>query len=130
MASAPIDFDAPNIAASIEQLSQYELDRLPFGVILLDRDNVVKFYSETERRLSGSQMPLIGRNFFSVAKCMAGDDFRGRIDRAREVGRVDIEFGWIGDYSDAKREMRVRIQSAASGGVWILFERDVASKAR
>jgi hypothetical protein len=29
-----IDFDAPDLAAQIEELSQYDLDRLPFGAIL------------------------------------------------------------------------------------------------
>jgi photoactive yellow protein len=130
MASDSLDFDAPDLAARIEQLSQYELDHLSFGVILLDRDNTVMFYSETEARLSGSPAAMIGQNFFAVAKRMAGDDFRGRIDRARETGKVDLEFGWVGDFNDPKRDMRVRIQSAHTGGVWIFIERDVASRAR
>ena len=41
MADDSIDFDAPDIAARIETLSQHQLDQLPYGVVLLDRRCVV-----------------------------------------------------------------------------------------
>jgi hypothetical protein len=44
--------------------------------------------------------------------------------RAREEGVVDLEFGWPGDFADPKRELRIRVQSARSGGVWILISRE------
>lgn len=119
-----VDFDAPDLAARIEELSQYDLDRLPFGVILIDSEGIVQFYSETEARESGyGELPL-GQNLFDISRCMAGDDFRGRIERAREQGRVDIEFGWVGDFADPNRDLRVRVQSARAGGYWIFVERD------
>jgi photoactive yellow protein len=122
---AGIDFDAPDLASAIEQLSQYELDHLPFGVILLDDDGIVRFYSETEGRLCGyaPRSPL-GQNFFEVSRCMNTDDFRGRIARAQETGKVDLDIGWRGDFSDPKRDLRIRVQSARSGGVWVCIERD------
>jgi photoactive yellow protein len=119
-----IDFDAPDLAARIEELSQYELDRLPFGVILIDREGVVQFYSETEARESGYGALPLGQNLFEVSRCMASDDFRGRIERAREQGRVDIEFAWVGDFNDPNRDLRIRVQSARAGGYWICVERD------
>ncbi len=125
MANA-IDFNAPDLAARVEGLSQADLDRLPFGVILLDREGTVLFYSETEARQSGYNKRPTGENFFAVARCMAGDDFRGRILRAMESGPVDIEFGWSGDFAAPRRDMRMRVQSSRQGGVWILIERDPA----
>jgi len=119
-----VDFDAPDLAARIEELSQYELDRLPFGVILIDREGVVQFYSETEARESGYGALPLGQNLFEVSPCMASDDFRGRIERAREQGRVDIEFGWVGDFADPNRDLRIRVQSSRAGGYWICVERD------
>ena len=120
-----ITFDANDLAARIEQLSQDDLDRLPFGVILLDRNDTVLFYSATEGRLSGyaPRSPL-GQNFFEVSHCMGGDDFRGRITRAMENGKVDLEIGWRGDFNDPNRELRIRVQSARNGGVWIVIDRD------
>jgi photoactive yellow protein len=129
MAIATIDFDAPDLAAHIEQLSQSDRDQLPFGVILLDRDGTVLFYSETEARQSGYGALPIGQNFFAVTRCMAGDDFRGRILGALEAGPVDLEFGWSGDFADPKRDLRIRVQSARQGGVWIMIERDPAASA-
>jgi photoactive yellow protein len=119
-----IDFDAPDLAKRIEALSQYELDRLAFGVILLDREGVVQFYSQTEARQSGYTGAPMGRNFFAISRCFGGDDFRGRIMRAMEEGAVDLEFGWPGDFADRKRELRIRVQSARSGGVWIFISRE------
>jgi len=122
-----IDFDAPDLADRIEQLSQYDLDHLPFGVILLDREGTVLFYSETEAQLSGyaPRSPL-GQNLFEVSRCMNSDAFRGRIARAAEAGKVDLDIGWHGDFGDPNRDLRIRVQSARSGGVWIFIARDGA----
>ena len=121
-----IDFNSPNLASRIEQLSQDELDKLPFGVILLDRDGIVMFYSETEGRLSGyaPRSPL-GQNFFDVSRGMNTDAFRGRITKAMEEnGKVDLELGWYGDFGDPDRDLRIRVQSSRNGGGWIFVERD------
>lgn len=124
MAILTVDFDAPDLAKRIEQLSQYDLDRLPFGAILLDGEGIVQFYSQTEARQSGYTGTPLGQNFFTISRCFGTDDFRGRIMRAREEGVVDLEFGWPGDFADPKRELRIRVQSARSGGVWILISRE------
>jgi len=126
MALETVNFDAPDLAAQIEQLSRYELDHLPFGVILLNREGVVLFYSATEAQQSGYGKIPIGQNLFEISSCMASDDFRGRIMRAMEEGPVDLEFGWTGDFDDPKRDLRLRIQSSSAKGIWIFVERDSA----
>ena len=128
MGQAWIDFDVPDLAARIEQLSDAERDKLPFGVIHLDREGKVLFYSDTERRLSGNPDPPTGRNFYSQARCMGADIFRGRIQRAQEdEGRVDFEVAWPSDYGGVKRELRIRVQSASDGGVWVCIQRDMVA---
>lgn len=124
MAKATVDFNAQDLAARIEDLSQYDLDHLPFGVILLDREGTVLFYSATEARLSGYAGSPMGQNFFAVSRCAGKDDFRGRIMQAMEKGRVDLEFAWPGDYGDPTRELRIRVQSSRAGGLWLFIERD------
>lgn len=124
MASASIDFDAPDLAALVEQASQFELDRFPFGVIRLDRESVVLFYSAIEARLSGYGMTPLGKNFFEVGRNPANGDLRNRIMAALEKGPVDLEFGWTGDLADPHRDLRIRVQSSRSGGVWMFIERD------
>jgi photoactive yellow protein len=127
MATVTVDFDAPHIARRIEELSQSELDRLPFGVILIDRQGTVLFYSETEARQSGYGKRPLGLNLFELSPCLGSDDFKGRITRAMEEGPVDLEFGWQGDFADPRRDVRFRVQSASGGGVWIMVERDIAA---
>jgi hypothetical protein len=84
----------------------------------------VQFYSETEARQSGYGAIPIGQNLFKISSCLGSDDFRGRITRAMEEGPLDLEFGWPGDFNDPKRELRIRVQSSRSGGMWIFIERD------
>ncbi|MGE0223137.1 MAG: PAS domain-containing protein [Acetobacteraceae bacterium] len=119
-------FDDPALARAVERLKTEEVNRLPFGVILLDSSKRVRFFSQTERRLSGyGDRPAIGLDFFGdIAPCMSGDGYRGRLDRALQAGTVDIEFQHVGDFADRERDLRVRIQSAADGGCWIFMSRD------
>ena len=84
MSVEAVQFDANDLAERIEQLSQHELDYLPFGVILLDREGIVQFYSKTEARKSGyGEIPL-GLNLFEISPCMAAKDFRSRIQNAMD----------------------------------------------
>ncbi len=124
-----IDFDAPDLAGDIERLSQYDLDNLPFGVILLDAEGIVLFYSETEARESGYGSRPLGRNLFELSCCFGSDDFRDRVRRAQDEGKVDLEFAWPRDYGNPQSELRIRVQSAQRGGLWLFIERDKAAGA-
>jgi photoactive yellow protein len=122
---ARVDFDAPDLAAQLDALSGEERDALPFGVILLDRDGVVRFYSKTEERISKYPGEKVGHNFFDMAKRISKDELWNSIQRAMDTqGKVDLDFGWVGDHADPKRQFRLRVQSAKNGGVWLAFERD------
>lgn len=130
MAKVAIAFDAPDLAAHAESVSQFELDQLPFGVILLDDNGNVRFYSETEARQSGyGQLPL-GQNLFAISSCLGSDEFRGRIERARVNGAVDLTFDFAGDYNDPNRTMHVRVQTARNGGLWLFIERAGGAQAQ
>lgn len=124
MPDAKIDFDAPDLAARIERLSHVQIDRLPFGVILLDPEGVVKFYSATEARQSGYGDSPVGLNFFAVARCSSAELLQARIAATQEDSPVNLEFAWKGNYVDPNRDARVRVQSARQGGIWLFIERD------
>lgn len=124
MAKASIDFNAPDIAALAEEARQSDLDILPFGVIKLDRQGIVKFYSQAEARLSGYGISPLGRNLFDISQCVSREDLRARIMGAMENAPVDLELAWFGDPNDPMREMRIRVQSARDGGVWMFIDRD------
>jgi photoactive yellow protein len=122
-----LDFDRPDLARAMEDLTLEEIDDLPFGVILVDAEGHVVLLSRTEAELSGfGKRPAIGKIFFSdIAPCMGVDEFQGRIQRARAHGHLDLEFGWVGDFSDRNRQLKVRVQSAAHGGIWVFINRNV-----
>jgi len=121
------DFNDPALARAVEQLTPDQIDDLPFGVIRLDASGVVTLFNRTEAVESGyKSRPSLGHDFFlEVAPCMGQPEFRGRIEQARQHGQVDIEFGWVGDFSDINRAFQVRIQSASDGGLWIFNLRDL-----
>ena len=100
-AAASVEFDAADLAARIERAHAIRTRPLPFGVILIDREGTVLFYSETEARESGYGGSPLGQNLFAISSRMGSDDFRGRIMRAAEERPVDLEFGWPGDYGDS-----------------------------
>jgi photoactive yellow protein len=124
-----VRFDAADLVKHIERLSKYQLDNLPFGVILIDREGTVMFYSQTESQKSGYREIPVGQNLFAISPCMANNDFHGRIKRAMDEGPVELEFGWSGDYDDPTRDLRLRVLSSSdNNGIWIFIERDVAPK--
>ncbi|MFC0243720.1 PAS domain-containing protein [Rhodopseudomonas telluris] len=121
-----IDFNAPDLARQLEQLSDAERDAAPFGIIKLDGSGRVTEFNATEARLSGyGSRPALGLDFFaSVAPCMGTPEFKGRIEQAQRLGAVDIEIGHVGDFSDPDRELQLRAQSASDGGLWICILRE------
>lgn len=125
MPSLP-DFDTIKLAEAIESLTPEEIDQLPFGVIGIDQQGVVHLFNKAEAQQSGyGSRPAHGQLFFiDVAPCMNNTYFKGRIDKARSAGSLDISFSFIGDFSDPDRELTVRVQSAKDGGLWIAIKRE------
>ncbi len=48
-----LSFETPNLAREVEKLSSAELDRLAFGVIGLDANDVVRVLNQAEQVDSG-----------------------------------------------------------------------------
>jgi photoactive yellow protein len=119
------DFASPDLARIVEAMTPAAIDRVPFGVIGITREGVVRIYNQSEARLSGmGDRAVLGKFFFAdVAPCMNNGYFKGRIETARQAGKVDIAFTFVGDFSDRHRELFVRVQSAADGGCWIFIRR-------
>jgi len=94
-------------------------------VVKLDPDLRVRFFSETEARLSGFVgRPVLNLSFFEdVAPCMATSGVRSAAQQALEEGTLDLELGHTGDFSDPKRLLRCRIISATDRGLWFAIAR-------
>lgn len=120
-----VSFSDPELGQRLDAMTDEERHHLPFGVIGLDPEGKVHFYSATEARLSGSApRNFHGLHFFdNVAPCMNNEAVRGQIEQARAAGTLDLEIGHTGDFADPNRFFRIRAVSAARGGVWLAHQR-------
>ena len=118
-------FEDHNLAACLAALAPEALHALPFGVIRLDAEGSVAFFSKRESEQSGyGARPTIGRAFFSqIAPCMASDAMQRALDASLAQGEFALDFEHVGDFSDASRRLRVRAQSDGGGGLWICIAR-------
>ena len=125
MSSPIVTFDSAQLAAMVERLPLSSVDELPFGAVHLDANGTVLFFSKREAELSGLRdRPVTGLNFFhDVAPCMNNPKFKGRVDAAVAVGRLDLEFNHTGDFADRNRTLHVRAQSGSDGSIWLFLAR-------
>ncbi len=117
-----LDVDSPDLAAAIETLTADQINALPFGVLKLDPNYEVAFYSEVERQLSGYRKETQGRPFFlEIAPCLNTARCRGRIDEALARGTLDLSFDHMADLPSGTRDvdLHVRVLAATGGGCWI-----------
>ncbi len=80
------------------ELSEAEIDDLPFGLIAVNFDGTIEQYNSYESRMA--RLPkerVIGRNFFrDVAPCTAVQAFQGRFDRfVAEGGDGALSFEFV-----------------------------------
>lgn len=68
-----------HVVQGLPNLSEDELDDLPYGAIVLSRQGTVLAYNQAEQDLSGREAGgVIGQNFFAdVAPCTAVQGFQG-----------------------------------------------------
>ncbi len=68
-----IDYTMETIGiADLDAMTEEALDRLPFGVVGIDRDGIARVYNRTEAELAGlDQERILGAHFFdTIAQCM------------------------------------------------------------
>ena len=99
----------------IPQLSEQELEALPFGLIELDPCGIVLSYNNAEESLSGLKAAeVIGKDFFrDIAPCTAVQEFQGRfvafLADPSEIKGFKFTFRFPG------RETKVKIALVPSG---------------
>ena len=118
--------DAGNISVpsvdigALQQMSEEQLDGLPFGVVTLDANGRVVQYNDTESRLAGLPPErVIGRNFFAeVAPCTRVKTFEGRF-RAFASGRSRValeSFEFVFNFSHGAQRVLIMFSPARRRG--------------
>jgi len=120
-------FDQPDLLASLEAMSDTELDALGFGVIGLRPDTVVCRYNAYESRAAGlSPARVLGLPLFSVvAQCMNNFLVAQRFDDAAEAGQpLDTTVDFV--LTLRMRPTPVKLRLLATPGVerrYVLIQR-------
>lgn len=98
-----------------EIFNEAVLDRLPVGVVVVDRHGYVVKYNTFEENLARRRrQDVIGRSFFEdVAVCTDTTDFRSVFERhiATNSLNADVEFEFALPFLPRPREVKLRLQS-------------------
>lgn len=106
--------DAP---ASREEVDFAQLDVLPFGAILVDKEGVILFYNKHEEtRMGMRRTSVLGKNFFTeVAPCAQVKDFYGRFRRAVTKTGVIASFKFHFPLPPRARDVHILMASFLHG---------------
>lgn len=115
----------PITPTEIEELTNDELDKLPFGAIQLDTEGNILRFNEYEANLSNRRAPeAIGKNFFNeVAPCTRVQQFHGRFLDAIENKTLQVEFPFHFQFEQMLRTVTVSLYySVATDTVWVFVQ--------
>lgn len=106
----------------IGTMSSAEFDAMPFGMIKLDREGVVKSYNSWEAQLARRKASeVIGKNFFTdVAPCTNVAEFRGQLDALCAAGGKSHIFDYDFAFPWGRRRVRVRFVIESTDERWVL----------
>ena len=109
----------------LDDLDAEGLDRLPVGIIQVDRAGVIVVYNRTEAAFSGRRPEaVIGRDFFrDVARCTHLPAFHGRFLDGLRRGRLDERFRFTFGFEPSPVRVEVSIFPARQPDrFWIVIQ--------
>jgi len=116
-------FDAENLF----ELSEDEIDELPFGLISVDHQGNIEQYNNYESRLARlSKERVLGRNFFrDVAPCTAVQEFEGRFKRfVQGEGDAAESFDYVFRFAFGRQHVNITfLRSSKNKQIKILVNR-------
>ncbi len=125
-----ITYVSDDIDNSLSRMTSEEIDRLPFGVIKINRSGTILQFNAKEAELTTlAPKNIIGRNFFrDIAPCTNRREFLGRFADGVKNGNLDVTFNYLFDFRMRPRHVKVHLKkSYHDDNYWILVEmNDVA----
>lgn len=118
-------YDPLNIDNVLSQMAPDEIDRLPFGVIKVDRKGKILVYNAAEGMISGRDPSrVVGRNFFrEIAPCTNRAEFLGRFVEGLKTGKLDAQFKYLFDFRMRPTMVSVHLRSSYDDeNVWIVIQ--------
>lgn len=119
------DFDDKDVGDRLKALRPERLHTLDFGVIRLDDEGVVQFYSRSESELSGiDPEEAAGRNFFTdLAPCSNNRIFMGSFRKGVDSGDLDERFTYTFTYKMRPTLVDIRLYRDDEGTNWLLVKK-------
>jgi photoactive yellow protein len=114
---------AQSVVMRIDDLTEEELDELPYGMIQLDTAGRVLRYNSTEARISTlDQKRQIGRHFFvDVAPCTRVKEFYGAFVSGVAARSLDVTFKYHFAFRKGPGDFMIRLfYSAGTDTAWVL----------
>jgi photoactive yellow protein len=108
-------------------LSAAEADRLPFGVMELSSDGVVRSYNLAEARMAGLDAgDVIGRHFFrEVAPCTRESEVEGHFRELVDAGGGEADLTFVFRFRTGHRLVRIRMLVDAARDSHLLLVHDL-----
>lgn len=106
-------FHTPGLLAILDPMGPEQLDELSFGLIVMDRADVVVHYNTVEAQRAGlSPERVVGRNFFAdVGPCTNNPLVAGRYHASTDL---DEEFDYVFTFRMRVSPVRLRLMAGAS----------------
>ena len=105
-------------AVDLHGKSDQELDLLPYGVIALDREGIIRRYNRVEARLARLDRALVlGKSFFrTVAPCAATPEFEGRFHTFAldSSGPRQLRFPYVFNFRFGAQEVDIDLVRSTS----------------
>lgn len=108
----------------VDQMTEQDLDTLPFGLIQLDRSGRILKFNQTEANLARiNRERQIGRNFFDdVAPCTKVKEFYGRFMTGLRERSLYETFGFVFKFDHGWRNVAITLfYSEKTDSVWVLI---------
>jgi photoactive yellow protein len=122
-----ITFEQPDLAATLDALSDAQLDELNFGVIGIDADTAVRRYNAFESKAAGlsPQRVLTHPLFTVVAPCMNNFLVAQRFEDAKEAGEpLDATVDYVLTLRMRPTKVKLRLLAPAGGATrYVLVNR-------
>ncbi|HKP75353.1 MAG TPA: PAS domain-containing protein [Longimicrobiaceae bacterium] len=118
---------AGSVLEQADVLNTDELDRLPVGMIQLDREGKVLKFNQTESELARvAKDDALGKSFFDeVAPCTKVQAFYGKFLEGVEHRKLHTVFDYTFRFRDGRQKNVVisMFYSATTDTVWVCVER-------
>jgi|GEM_PF-961972 len=115
------DYEATKLAHLIDEFTDEQIDRLPVGVIKLDREGFIEKYNAVEGAFSGLlSIEAVGKNYFTeIAPCVELTSFQEKFKAHVDDGTLDEFFDFIFNFPRRPMNVRIHLKSSRThDGAW------------